>query len=86
MRVVCINSSNKPSKIPIEQWVKEGEIYTVVKVAHMGLKVGTFGFLLKEIQLGPECFPYEYYSADRFVPYEESVEERTEVLEEEFTI
>ena len=86
MKVVCINSSNKPSKIPIEQWVKEGEIYTVTKIAHMGLKVGTFGFLLKEVQLGPECFPYEFYSADRFVPLEEQVVERTEVLEEEFSI
>lgn len=85
MRVVCIDSSNKPAKIPIEQWVKEGEVYTVVKIVQMGLQDGKYGFLLKEVQMSTDCFPYEYYDADRFIPLDirvyEAEEKKEEVLE-----
>lgn len=85
MRVVCIDSSNKPAKIPIEQWVKEGEVYTVVKIVQMGLQDGKYGFLLKEVQMSTDCFPYEYYDADRFIPLDirvyEAEEKEEEVLE-----
>lgn len=88
-KVICINSSNKPSKVPIEQWVKEGEIYTVIEVANMGLQPGKLGVLLKEVQMSADCFPYEYYDINRFVPVEdESVKKNVEehVEEEEFSI
>lgn len=68
MKVICINSSNKPAKIPVEQWIKEGEAYTVIKAVQMGLQDGKYGFLLKEVQISADCFPYEYYDADRFIP------------------
>lgn len=68
MRVVCINASGKPNKIPAEEWIKQDETYTVVGVVNMGLQPGKFGFLLKEVQLSPSSFPYEYYDADRFKP------------------
>jgi hypothetical protein len=73
MKVICINSSNKPTKIPVEQWIKEGEPYTVIKVAQMGLQDGKYGFLLKEVQMSADCFPYEYYNADRFIPLDARV-------------
>lgn len=83
--MICIDSSNKPAKIPIEQWIKEGEAYTVVKVVQMGLQDGKYGFLLKEVQMSADCFPYEYYDADRFIPLDirvyELEEEKEEVLE-----
>lgn len=88
-KVICINSSNKPSKVPIEQWVKEGEIYTIIKVANMGLQPGKLGVLLKEVQMSADCFPYEYYDINRFVPAEDqSVQENVEenIEEEEFSI
>ena len=49
-----------------------------------------FGYLLKEVSLSKESFPYEYYSADRFgVLVDQSLEtvaEMEELLEEEFSI
>jgi hypothetical protein len=64
--MICIDSSNKPSKIPVEQWIKQGEVYTVIKVVQMGLQDGKYGVLLKEVQMSADCFPYEYYDAHRF--------------------
>ncbi len=73
MKVVCIDGSNKPAKIPVEQWIKEGEAYTVIKIVQMGLQDGKYGFLLKEVQMSADCFPYEYYDADRFIPLDARV-------------
>ena len=82
MKVICIDSSNKPAKIPVEQWIKEGEAYTVIKAVQMGLQDGKYGFLLKEVQMSADCFPYEYYDADRFIPLDIRVYELQEKQEE----
>lgn len=85
MKMVCIDSSNKPAKVPVEQWIKEGETYTVIKVVKMGLQDKKYGVLLKEVQMSADCFPYEYYDADRFIPLDmrvyEAEEKKEEVLE-----
>ena len=85
MKMVCIDSSNKPVKVPVEQWIKEGETYTVLKIVKMGLQDGKYGVLLKEVQMSADCFPYEYYDADRFIPLDmrvyEAEEKKEEVLE-----
>ncbi len=85
MKMICIDSSKKPSKVPTEQWIKEGEVYTVTKVVKMGLQDGKYGVLLKEVQMSADCFPYEYYDADRFIPLDmrvyEAQEKKEEVLE-----
>lgn len=85
MKMVCIDSSNKPVKVPVEQWIKEGEVYTVIKVVRMGLQDNKYGVLLKEVQMSADCFPYEYYDADRFIPLDirvyEAEEKKQEVLE-----
>ena len=85
MKMVCIDSSNKPAKVPIEQWIKEGEVYTAIKVVKMGLQDNKYGLLLKEVQMSADCFPYEYYDADRFIPLDmrvyEAEEKKEEVLE-----
>jgi hypothetical protein len=73
MKAICIDSSNKPTKIPIEQWIKEGETYTITKIVKMGLQDGRYGVLLKEVQMSADCFPYEYYDADRFIPLDTRV-------------
>ncbi len=86
MKAICIDSSNKPSKVPVEQWIKEGEVYTIIKVVKMGLQDGKYGVLLKEVQISADCFPYEYYDAERFIPLDirlhQAEEEKEEVLEE----
>lgn len=68
MRVICIDSDKKPKNVPIEEWVKEGETYTVTRIVRMGLQKETYGFLLKEVQLSSRSFPYELYDSSRFLP------------------
>ena len=70
MKVICIDADNKPKNVPIEEWVKEGDTYTVTRIVRMGLQKETYGFLLKEVQLSSRSFPYELYDASRFLPIE----------------
>lgn len=70
LRVICVDSSNKPKRISPFEWIEEGKTYTVVEISKMGLQAGKFGYRLKEVQLSEQSFPYEYYNADRFVPVE----------------
>ena len=68
MKVICIDADNKPKNIPIEEWVKEGDMYNVTRIVRMGLQKNIYGFLLKEIQLSSRSFPYELYDSSRFLP------------------
>ena len=68
MKVICIDADNKPKNVPIEEWVKEGEMYNVTRIVRMGLQKNIYGFLLKEIQLSSRSFPYELYDSSRFLP------------------
>ena len=68
MKAVCIDNSNKPSKIPQNEWITEGETYTITRIVRMGLEKNKFGVLLKEVQLSSQSFPYELYDAARFLP------------------
>ncbi len=63
---------NKPKNISPEKWVKKGNVYTVVYVVNMSIQVGKVGYSLEEIILDETCFPYQYFSADRFRIAEES--------------
>ena len=83
-KVICIDDKNKPSKIPLNEWIVEGSVYTVRKVVNMALMNNHVGFELEEVSLSPDSFPYEYYSASRFIPLEllEEYEKHT-VKEEE---
>ena len=68
MKVICIDADKKPKNVPIEEWVKEGEMYNVTRIVRMGLQKNIYGFLLKEIQLSSRSFPYELYDSSRFLP------------------
>ena len=68
MKAVCIDSSNKPNKIPSSEWITEGTTYTITRIVRMGLEKNKFGVLLKEVQLSSQSFPYELYDAARFLP------------------
>ena len=68
MKVICIDADNKPQNIPIEEWVKEGDMYNVTRIIRMGLQKDIYGFLLKEVQLSSRSFPYELYDSSRFLP------------------
>jgi len=68
MKVICIDADKKPKNVPIEEWVKEGDTYTVTRIVRMGLQKNIYGFLLKEVQLSSRSFPYELYDSSRFLP------------------
>ena len=70
MKVICIDADNKPKNIPIEEWVKEGDMYNVTRIVRMGLQKDIYGFLLKEVQLSSRSYPYELYDSSRFLPIE----------------
>jgi hypothetical protein len=70
MKVICIDADNKPQNVPVEEWVQEGDMYTVTRIVRMGLQKNIYGFLLKEVQLSSRSFPYELYDASRFLPIE----------------
>lgn len=87
MKAVCIDSSNKPNKIPDSEWITEGTIYTITRIVRMGLQKDKYGVLLKEVQLSSNSFPYELYDMERFLPLdfltllEENKEEEVTVKE-----
>lgn len=85
MRAICIDASNKPSKIPDNEWVIEGEVYTITRIVRMGLQDNKFGVLLKEVKLSSNSFPYELYDAERFLPIDllsKAFEETQETVKE----
>jgi hypothetical protein len=85
MRAICIDASNKPSKVPDNEWVIEGEVYTITRVVRMGLQDNKFGVLLKEVKLSSNSFPYELYDAERFLPIDllsKAFEETQETVKE----
>jgi hypothetical protein len=85
MKVICIDNSKKPKNVPVEEWVQEGDAYTVTRIVRMGLQKDTYGYLLKEVQLSSRSFPYELYDATRFLPID-LLSMMKEEKEEEVTI
>jgi hypothetical protein len=85
MRAICIDASNKPSKIPDNEWIVEGEVYTITRIVRMGLQDNKFGVLLKEVKLSSSSFPYELYDAERFLSLDllsQAFEEKKETVKE----
>ena len=72
LKVLCINDKKIPKEIPIELRIVDGEVYTAEGVVHL-LSSSVIGFRLLEKPLGKDCFPYHYWSAHRFIPYEEDM-------------
>ena len=64
-RVICIEDGGRPESIPTSKWIKKGEHYTVVEVSKMRVQGGLLGFKLAEVNID-SCFPYQYFSANRF--------------------
>jgi hypothetical protein len=73
-KVICINDAGLPDQLPLNRRVVEGQVYTVIEVAHMQLQ-SILGYKLAEVD---SFFPYEYFKASRFLPLQEQ-----EVKEEE---
>ena len=78
MKAICIDDKNRPAKVPQNEWIVEGETYTITKIVRMGIQDNKFGVLLKEVQLSSQSFPYELYDADRFIPLDIKIYEKEE--------
>jgi len=67
IKIVCINDRNKPLEIPNDKWITYGQIYTLINVQFLNIN-NQMGFELLEITLDESCFPYHYFTPDRFIP------------------
>jgi hypothetical protein len=76
-KILCICDSFKPAEIKTSNWIKKGEVYTVLSIHPT--PIGDFYFKLAEVN--PECPPYMGYNVKRFVPLE-SITEVIKELEE----
>ena len=65
IKVLCINSNDRPKKIPKHKWITKGQEYTLIDVQLTPDKK-VLGFYLKEVSLGPESAPFQVYSMFRF--------------------
>jgi len=80
-RVICVDDRNRPDGVPTSQWPKKGQFYTVTEVSKMRVQGGLLGFKLAELNID-SCFPYQYYSANRFrIPVFTGNEETEAMLE-----
>jgi hypothetical protein len=80
MKVICIDDSHRPAEVPVNQWIKKGEEYTVIKVVNC-LGQGIKGYELAEVKINAAL--YKYFAASRFRLVEFKPEEELE-LEEVF--
>tara|TARA_R100000654_G_scaffold34224_2_gene59660 strand:+ start:1146 stop:1430 length:285 start_codon:yes stop_codon:yes gene_type:complete len=67
LKLICINDRNKPPEIPDDKWIKYGETYTLINVQFLDIN-NQMGFEISEITLDDSCFPYHYFTPERFIP------------------
>lgn len=79
-KVICVNDKNKPSGF-IGEWIKSGEVYTVIDVKKLARQRMVLGYKLAEKSINPES-NYQYFIANRFRPYsDEDMEAEKAVAE-----
>jgi hypothetical protein len=81
VKCICINDKNRPSKIPQEKWLKEGEEYTIIFTLIV-LPQKTLAVQLDEIDLDESCMPYEFFLANRFAFTQEELDKLIAFIEE----
>ena len=83
-KVICKNDKAMPKDFPAAYWIEYGEVYTVVDSKKMANNRMATGYKLEEIDIPQDC-PYQYFLANRFVPYQDDLEAEMamqELLEE----
>jgi len=78
---ICINDKNRPTEIPIEKWVKEGEKYHVI-YSIVVLPQRQLAFHLNEIELTEKEHPYEYFLASRFAFHPKDLDKMMQLIED----
>jgi hypothetical protein len=62
---ICIDGSNKPKEVQIQEWINEGAKYHITHV-FFHPKQGIQGCALNEVRLSKKSSPYEAYRLSRF--------------------
>lgn len=81
VKCICINDKNRPTKVPPNKWVKEGNEYTIIFTIVV-LPQKTLAVQLEEVDLDESCAPYEFFLANRFAFTEEELEKLIEFIRE----
>lgn len=78
MKLLCINSKDKPKEIPQSKFVKEGEWYELLMVIRC-MPANVIGFELVEPTLDETCLPFSCFLGDRFAILENDITEFIEL-------
>ena len=81
IKCICINDKNRPSKIPENKWVKEGQEYTIIFTLIV-YPQKTLAVQLDEIDLDESCMPYSFFLANRFAFSKEDIGKLVDFIEE----
>lgn len=81
IKCVCINDKNRPSRVPENKWVKEGQEYTVIFTLVV-LPQKTLAVQIDEVDLDESCRPYSFFLANRFAFRTEDLERLIEFIKE----
>lgn len=76
---ICIDDKNRPSEIPVEKWIKEGEVYHITHVFKMVQMNMIQGCELKERDIS-ECIPFNCFRMDRFAIAKDSLPQMIEMI------
>ena len=78
-KVVAIDVAGRPNEIPTSKWIVKDEVYHVFQMDYLNIQNRTLGFKLEEINID-DCFPYQYFSANRFRPFSKEDAEAEEAV------
>lgn len=79
-RVVCVNDRSKPDGF-IGDWIKKGEIYTVVDAKKLARQRLSIGYKFAELNIDEKSV-FQYFLANRFRPYDEDDAKAEEAVQE----
>jgi len=79
VKCICINNKNKPKEIILQNWLKEGDEYTINYV-YYHVTQGIQGVTLNEVQTN--SIEYTSYRLDRFAFTQEGINQLIELMQE----
>jgi hypothetical protein len=81
IKCLCVDDTNRPSRIPVEKWLEKGKEYTLAFTMTVHPQK-TLAFQLKEIDLDETCNPYSWFLASRFTFRQEDLGKLIEFINE----
>jgi 1,4-alpha-glucan branching enzyme len=81
IKCVCINDTDRPSKIPQHKWLEKGKEYTLAFTMTV-LPQKKLAFQVQEIDLDDSCSPFTWFLANRFAFRQEDLDKLAEFIQE----